>query len=293
MLLARQQRWDEIELLASSTDWAEEPASFPVFFGMVLLHKRRGLDDSFLRALYWLERAYSCQPAAQHLAMLQLTEASLRAQAGDPVQALKLLASEPLASYEPYKWHVCHNRAMCLRQICEWSSAIEAFDAALGLVVPRSARWWQTQLDRAITCVETGLVEEAMATWADGPAPAPFEGLYHLLGLELHLAMGDYAESIRQGISALRHLRDPKSGEAGFAVEEYTLRTHWGLARSLLSQGDLSQAYYHCRLVALGPAADLLPSLAFEARQLLRTISTRKGDSIAQGVENAHRAHVH
>ncbi|MFZ5826519.1 MAG: tetratricopeptide repeat protein [Bacillota bacterium] len=293
--LGRQSKWEDIRLLATSCDWPETRENFAVFFGMVLYYKRMDPTGSDYRdALDWVERARRCDPSDPDREMLQLTEAALRGQAGDSVEAIRILSSDPIASSERYRWHVHQNLAVNYRQIQDWPRALFHFDQAMADAEHSPQRRWQTLLDRAMTYLQAGRSDEAFATWAEGAPPEPYVGMYHLLGAELFTALNDHSEAVRHGVAALVHFRSARSSSTGMALEEYKTRAHLALANALYALGQIDQALFHCRSVASGEAARLLPSLAFEANRLATTIARRKEDSHAQGYEvRAARVDVH
>ena len=265
LTLAREKRWDDICVLAASYPLPDAPESFPLVLGMILFHKRSNpTTNTYGQAIDWLELGYRCCPGPSELEMLQLMDAAIRGQGGDPIAAIRVLSSEPIRSSTRYRWHVQQNLAMCYRQIQDWSRSLAHFNSALELAEKNPQWLWQTRLDRAMTCLHAGLVDDAMSTWEAGLPPEPYTALYHLLGLEVHLANGSYPEAVRQGAMALALFRRIRHLDSGMPLAEYQNRGHLALARALLAQGHVEQAIYHCKMVAGRSIMHVLPGLVFD-----------------------------
>ncbi len=276
--LAAHRQWNIIKALAESRDWPEEPGSVPLFLGMAWYESwttEQGLG--FDRALDHVERCYRSWPAPVELAATQLTEVSLRAEAGDVVKAMQLLQTEPLSGSREYEWHVLQSWAACHRQLRQWDEALPAFERAIQVAGDNRLRHWQSTLDRAMTLVEAGNLHDACHIWELADPPERFRGMYHLLGAEIHAKRANPKRALREGALALMSLQLSDRLNTGMATVEYRARAHLAMALAHASMGETHKALRRCWLVGGLQPLGCPPSILWEANDLGRRLKLQGG----------------
>lgn len=289
--LAANKAWHTIIQLAESRDWPEEPGSLPVFIGMmwaIQVTSPQGLG--FQRAMAFVKRAYRSHPDLATLAIIQLNEVSLCAEAGDIYRAIEVLESDPLSQSSLYRWHVLQNLAMCHRRLGDWDKALASFDAAILESSQVERRRWQSEMDRSLTLVEAGRIRDAMDFWEGVKPPTLFLGMHHLLGAEVFSDVRP-AEALCQGVLALHQLRLEDREATGMPISEYRARTHLAMAKAHLALGERSKALCHCHHIAeLGNLgcppeyvrqADILGNSVLEERRLSFSGEAHRYDALA------------